>query len=1108
MISVIRPEDGIDPPSPLSGAPGESNFSTHTALSLPPSPQGGAHCQQQPPQGWGFRILERIRFVNPMGLLEERIVVQDWVPNQTNALEQVGVVTEALSHTARFVEALAEETLAAVGEIRQVLQAQRDEVQEHIAGVYHAGTDLGSIVNDHTVSINAVEAAVNQCSLDLRAVSDMATATQKLANELRLESDNAYHHIQELLAKKDTCDKVKKELDEGVDELQKNCIRLDGDLKSIKTMLDRKENFVTIEKHNQDLVQLEEANKNLITGTSQDWKEEHDRILQTLASNVDTKIQAAEEGRARLKKAQRETTQGFRGNITQPSASIQDVRINVNTMKEEIRTLRQVKVEFLPEGPDPDQVKELVGLMNTMQDQLSAVTREYHDLKLANASLQTQKDQLETELEVITTKCEANEAVLTTLDDIVEKKIKEALKLVGPNSESLRLPPTSSSSSMDSLKREVEILNREVERLKTTEKNHDRDLLILAQRADELDNHVGTVSRMAMGNARKLDSMDLGGPRPTPATRPPPTTPYMAPPVEPTDILGGPRRSVVYGLRNGGPRGAGHDPYDAKKNHNPHGLYCHEVSKEQADQIMPHHHPYRPKPTHGNPVHPYGHLGIRGHNVPPMARGPELRGYGLPSPVLEPDLSSYGKASLPGFDQDDYVRRDRPEVHDGRPLHGETGDWSHLKGVDMRFINPDDGSFDTTRVWKLGVNHPNSPLPKVKPTGMTRGLAFGDVRDYDKDHPDPPMGVDQALVSGIEKPWSERPGPGVHGPLRTPFVDEKAMVFMQNNSAVPVWDGSGEPSVRHLKKYHKWDKGIGRALGEYQRTHTLVFSLPQKRRDVHLERWTTRNLSYWQMYGAIKREIRAEANQDILKTEYESVRLPDPFTPLEYCDTFAEFCQKGSRIVGGITQEQARDQWMLILSFTKKGQNLVSDVFKEQEKKGTEFNYVQVFLFGTPSIFALWKSKIRMDQLIKRARMYANMHKGVHQLQGAAEEKSTQDQPSTSQSDTAATEEAEVDALKCQGTVQPKGKGKMKCTKCGSDKHNADQCWKAHPELAPAHIRDAIINAEKKKDQKGQGHGRDQGKKKEPCPGCGRTGHTADQCYVLHPELKEKRNKK
>ena len=127
-------------------------------------------------------------------------------------------------------------------------------------------------------------------------------------------------------------------------------------MKTIKTILDRKENLVTIQKHNRDPVQEEEPNKNLITATSLAWKEEHDRILQTLAGNFDTKIQAVEEGFARLQKAQREAAHGLRGDITKLSGSIHKLRSGVNTMKDEIRSLQQVKVEYSLEGPQPNQV--------------------------------------------------------------------------------------------------------------------------------------------------------------------------------------------------------------------------------------------------------------------------------------------------------------------------------------------------------------------------------------------------------------------------------------------------------------------------------------------------------------------------------------------------------------------------------------------------------------------------------------------------------------------------------------------------------------------------------------------------------------------------------
>ena len=45
------------------------------------------------------------------------IVVGEWIPDQANALEQAGVVAEALACTARFTKVLAEKTSGAMGEI-------------------------------------------------------------------------------------------------------------------------------------------------------------------------------------------------------------------------------------------------------------------------------------------------------------------------------------------------------------------------------------------------------------------------------------------------------------------------------------------------------------------------------------------------------------------------------------------------------------------------------------------------------------------------------------------------------------------------------------------------------------------------------------------------------------------------------------------------------------------------------------------------------------------------------------------------------------------------------------------------------------------------------
>ena len=231
-------------------------------------------------------------------------------------------VWKGLAHSARFSDVLAEENFGAIGEIQELLLAQRDEAQEYITGVYSRRTDLWR----NRQLPPRIEQNPRGCSetilpQPMRGIQ-MATVTEKLSAEPCPESNNGYHLAQELLGKKDQCAEVKEELAKGVDKSQKNCSRRDEDLKTIKTMFDRKENFVTMERHDCDLVQLEEANQSLLSATRQAWKEDQDRILQTLGGNADTKSQAAENGRARLQNAQCAAAQGLSGGITQLSGSI------------------------------------------------------------------------------------------------------------------------------------------------------------------------------------------------------------------------------------------------------------------------------------------------------------------------------------------------------------------------------------------------------------------------------------------------------------------------------------------------------------------------------------------------------------------------------------------------------------------------------------------------------------------------------------------------------------------------------------------------------------------------------------------------------------------
>ena len=55
-------------------------------------------------------------------------------------------------------------------------------------------------------------------------------------------------------------------------------------------------------------------------------------------------------------------------------------------------------------------------LISTIQGQVEVVQREYHDLRLGNAALHTQRDQVRDKMEVLTTKLEASEEFIATLD--------------------------------------------------------------------------------------------------------------------------------------------------------------------------------------------------------------------------------------------------------------------------------------------------------------------------------------------------------------------------------------------------------------------------------------------------------------------------------------------------------------------------------------------------------------------------------------------------------------------------------------------------------------------------------------------------------------------
>ena len=87
-----------------------------------------------------------------------------------------------------------------------------------------------------------------------------------------------------------------------------------------------------------------------------------------------------------------------------------------------------------------------------------------------------------------------------------------------------------------------------------------------------------------------------------------------------------------------------------------------------------------------------------------------------------------------------------------------------------------------------------------------------------------------------------------------------------------------------------------------------------------------------------------------------------------------------------------------------------------------------------------------------------------------------------------------------------------KCPACGKRGHSREDYWVLHPHKAPEWLKDKLKS--KKIGKGGQAkppaQGGDKGKRPHkggrfaPCKGCGSTLHPREDCWTLHPELREK----
>ena len=87
-----------------------------------------------------------------------------------------------------------------------------------------------------------------------------------------------------------------------------------------------------------------------------------------------------------------------------------------------------------------------------------------------------------------------------------------------------------------------------------------------------------------------------------------------------------------------------------------------------------------------------------------------------------------------------------------------------------------------------------------------------------------------------------------------------------------------------------------------------------------------------------------------------------------------------------------------------------------------------------------------------------------------------------------------------------------KCLACGKVRHSCEDCRVLHPHKAPKWLQDKLkskkIGRGGQANPPAQGGGKGKGPHKAgkfpPCKGCGITLHPPEDCWALHPELREK----
>ena len=396
-----------------------------------------------------------------------------------------------------------------------------------------------------------------------------------------------------------------------------------------------------------------------------------------------------------------------------------------------------------------------------------------------------------------------------------------------------------------------------------------------------------------------------------------------------------------------------------------------------------------------------------------------------------------------------------------------------------------------------------------------------------------------------EEPQLERTDPrlippGLHARLGTPLMDLRTLADVQGMSVAPRWDGSATTAIKWSLDFCASERDWMYGLTDAIRRAVLLSLIPASQSNPLKEMVNRYPLRYQDLLWEVTEEVFTEANDNVILEAFHTVK-PSSLTPTprEFRNFVEQFLALGRRVRDRITQRQAKDRLLDVIA-RMKVDGLLKEVIKEETKVGLGFNYLERIVFVMNPLMSRHKLAIKKGHIMRRrgqpipearqpkpqlppqrtGNKYGSGQvrgtEGVDNMDKAEDPEGHQDQEQADPELSIAEiqEMCAAQVLTMSGRAGPGVSSIPKCPACGKGRHSREDCWVLHPHKAPEWLQDKRKSKSKKIGKGGQakphaqgggkGKGLHKGGKFLPCKGCGSTLHSPEDCWTIHPELREK----